>query len=115
MFEFVFGALVNNDSVGATANDFIDRDFPGAEHAFPQEGNANGSHHKRAELACLDIEGEAQDAAERLPRFSDYLAVDDPAVTVWRKGLAERVCGINKDHIAHLANAIKGHPTGESR
>ena len=40
LLELVFGALVHNDAIRATAHHLFHGQFPGAEHPFAQQGHA---------------------------------------------------------------------------
>ncbi len=115
LLQFVFGAFVNNDPIGAAADDFVNGDLPGAQYAFAQEGDAQSSHHQGGELSCFDVEGKTQHPAQHAAGFGDHLAVDHPAVALGREGFAEGVDRVDQDHIPHLANPIQGHPAGKPR
>ena len=67
LFEFVFGALVNNDPVSTAADDFVDGNLPGAEYSFPEQRYTQSPHHQGGQLAGFNVEGEAQNSAELLP------------------------------------------------
>ena len=82
LLELVLSTLVHNDSVSTAAHDLFDRDLPGAENAFTQQGHAHGPCHQCGEFSGFDIEGEAENSAELLARLGDHLAVDHPAVAL---------------------------------
>ena len=82
LFELLLSSFINNDPVSPAAHDFVDGDFPGAQHPFTQQGNAYSPHHKRGEFSGFDVEGETEHPAELLARFGDHLAVDHPAVAL---------------------------------
>ena len=115
LLQLVFSTLINNDSVGATADHLLDRQLPGAEHPFPQQGHPQGPQHQGGQFAGFDIETEPQYPAQHRPRFGDHLAIDHLAVAIRVKAFVEGIGRIHKNHIAHLADAIQGHPTGQAR
>ena len=91
LLEFVLSALVNDDPIRAAADDLVHRHLPGAEDAFPQQRNAEGSHHQGGEFPGLDVEGKAQNPSELPSGFGDHLAVDHPAVALGIEAIAERI------------------------
>ena len=115
LLEFLFGALVNNDAIGARADDFINRQLPGAEDAFTQQGHTNGTHHQGGELTGFNVKTEAQDPAELLTGFRDHLAVDHPVVAIGIEAFGQGIEGINQDHITHLTDLLQRHPTRQAR
>ena len=40
LLELVFGSFVNNDPVRTAADDFVDRDLPGAEYTTAKQGDS---------------------------------------------------------------------------
>ena len=114
LLELVFGALVNNDSIRPAADDLFNGEFPGAQHAFTQQGHSQGADHQGGQLAGFDVEAEAQHPAQLVARFGDHLAVDHLAVTVRVEALRQRIGGIHQDHIAHLADPVEGHPARQA-
>ena len=67
LFEFVFGALVNDDPVSTAADDLVDGNLPGAQHPFTQQWHTQSPHHQGGQFTGFDVEREAQDSAELLP------------------------------------------------
>ena len=113
MLELVFGSLVNNDPIWSAADNFLDRHLPGAEDAFSKQGDTERPHDEGDEFSRFDIEGKTQHTPQLPPGFSDHLAVDHTAVTLRIEVVAQRVGGINQDHIPHLADAVQRHPAGQ--
>ena len=112
LLELLFGALVHNDAIGATAHHLFYGQFPGAEHPFAQQGNAQGAEHQGGEIAGFDVKAEAQHPPQHFARFGDYLAVDHLAVALRIEALGEGIGRIHQNHVAHLADALQGHPAG---
>ena len=91
LLEFVFGAFVDNDAIGAAAHDLPDAELPGAQHPFAEQGHAHCAEHQGGEFAGLDIEAEAEHATQLFARFSDHLAVDHLAEALRVEALGQRV------------------------
>ena len=115
LLELVLSALINNDSIRPAADDLLNGHLPGAENAFTQQGNSEGSHYEGCEFPGFNIKGEAQHPAQLASGFGDHLTVDHPAVALRIESLAEGIGGIHKNYITHLADAIQRHPTRQTR
>ena len=115
LLELLFRALINNDSIRARADDFINGQLPGAEDAFTQEGHAHSAHHQGGELTGFDVKTEAQDPAKLLTGFRHHLTIDHPVVAIGIEALSQGVEGINQDHITHLTDLLQRHPTRQTR
>ena len=112
LLELFFGALVHNDAIGPAADHLFNGQFPSTEHPFAQEGHAQGAEHQGGEIAGFDVKTEAQHPAQHFARFGDHLAIDHLAVTIRIEALGEGIGRIHQNHVAHLADALQGHPAG---
>ena len=115
LLELLLGTFVHNDSIGATAHHLLYSQFPGAEHPFAEQGHAQGAEHQGGEIAGFDVKAEAQDPAQHFARFGDHLAIDHLAVALRIETFGEGIGRIHQNHIAHLADALQGHPAGQPR
>ena len=91
LLQFVFGPLINNDSIWTGTNNFLHGKFPGAEDALAQQRNPHRSHHQTGELTGFHVKTEAQHPPQLFAGFRNHLAVDHPAVAVGIEIFRQRI------------------------